>query len=144
MRGITRRKIIVNMAVASGGMLLGFAVPSFASFDQLRMLATRGPIDGLVAWVKLGSDNLATIVASHGESEAMGLVSTHRCGAVSRWTLIQAVARQWHVPPQSITIDQSRFIHAASGRSATYVPVSGADALPWLNRILRNDALVSS
>lgn len=140
---ITRRKLMLNATLASGGVLLGFAAPSLSALMQTQLPATRGGITGLVAWVKISADNLVTVIALNSASEsavATNAVDAHRAGAGARWTLIQAAAKHWNVSPQSITSHNGRLIHADTGRSTTYVAVAGVAALPWINLMLRNGA----
>lgn len=43
-----------------------------------------------------------------------------KAGATARALLIEAAAKRWNVPPQSLTTDQSMVIHAESGRRISY------------------------
>lgn len=49
-----------------------------------------------------------------------GVVGMRRAGAAARWMLIQAAADEWKVAAHEITTKDSRLMHAASGRSASY------------------------
>ena len=49
-----------------------------------------------------------------------GVVGMRRAGAAARWMLIQAAANEWKVAADEITTKDSRLMHAASGRSASY------------------------
>ncbi len=49
-----------------------------------------------------------------------GVVGMRRAGAAARWMLIQAAANEWNVAADEITTKDSKLLHAASGRSATY------------------------
>ena len=49
-----------------------------------------------------------------------GVVGMRRAGAAARWMLIQAAAKEWKVAVDEITTKESRLLHAAGGRSASY------------------------
>ncbi|MFZ5932115.1 MAG: molybdopterin cofactor-binding domain-containing protein [Pseudomonadota bacterium] len=49
-----------------------------------------------------------------------GVFGMRRAGAAARWMLIQAAANEWKVAAHEITTKDSRLMHAASGRSASY------------------------
>ncbi len=49
-----------------------------------------------------------------------GVVGMRRAGAAARWMLIQAAANEWGVAADEITTLDSKLLHAASGKSATY------------------------
>ena len=49
-----------------------------------------------------------------------GVVGMRRAGAAARWMLVQAAADEWKVAADEITTKDSRLMHAASGRSASY------------------------
>ena len=117
MQKMSRRTLIANMLAAGGAVTLYRAAP-LSLHDAMSWRAGRGDIDALIAWVKIGTDNLATIL-----SVDPALPQAERSiGYVARWNLIQTIARQWQVAPQSITLADGRLLHVPSGRSTRTRP----------------------
>src|ERR1700733_2118948 len=59
----SRRKFLKTSAAASGGLVLGIALPSALNSAFAAEATTSMPN----AWIKIGSDNTVTILSSHSE-----------------------------------------------------------------------------
>ena len=90
------------------------------------------------AWADVRVEQAMINPAVYGRQSAGGSTSIpnawdqlRRAGATARAMLISAAAKQWNVPASECTAADSKVIHAASGREATYGALAiKASALP--------------
>ena len=112
-----------DMAFANQGLARGFmldmtgSAPSFLS----------GPVDFMSRKAAEGM-NLQTTGGSTSVRWT-GVEGMRRTGAAARAMLVKAAATAWGVDEASITTADSRLIHAASGKSASYGEMAEAAAL---------------
>lgn len=111
-----------DMAFANQGLARGFlddltgSVPRFLS----------GPLD-FVARKTAEAMNLQTTGGSTSV-RFTGVAGMRRTGAAARAMLVKAAAAAWGVDEASITTENSRLVHAASGKSAAYGEMAEAAA----------------
>ena len=97
-----------NGALAKGYLSDGVSVPKFLS--GVTDFAGRKVAEFMNLQVTGGSTAV----------RFTGIAGMRPAGAAARWMLIQAAAKEWGAPADEITTADSKLLHAASGKSATY------------------------
>lgn len=103
-----------DMAFANGALVKGFfgmADPSIPKFLS-------GVTD--FAGRKAAEFNNLQVTGGSTAVRFTGDLAMRPAGAAARWMLVRAAAKEWGVPAAEITTANSKLLHAASGRSATY------------------------
>jgi isoquinoline 1-oxidoreductase beta subunit len=111
-----------DMAFANQGLVRGFVEDLTGSVPAL----LSGPFD-FVSRKAAEAMNLQTTGGSTSV-RFTGVAGMRRTGAAARLMLVKAAAAAWGVDEASIKTENSRLIHAASGRSATYGEMAEAAA----------------
>jgi isoquinoline 1-oxidoreductase beta subunit len=94
-----------------------------ASWSQIR-------VEGAPADAKRYNNLLWGAAQGTGGSTAMAnsFEQMRRAGATARAMLVTAAARQWNVPPESLSVRQGQVVHTASGRRASFGQLAAAAA----------------
>ena len=105
-----------NYALAKGFVLGDVNLPN----------ALVGTVDG--AFLKLGQAMDLQITGGSTSVRYSGLHAMRTAGAAARQMLAEAAAATWGVPPDELTLRDSRISHAQSGREAPYAEFAAAAA----------------